>query len=192
MFLSTLANQFPSTETIASAIASTAATTKLICQLSVDWLPSEVPDLLSSKFRYCIARFSPDEITLVIQEYSDDRNLNKLFSTDEKVDPALLHRDCLDVHVHMPCYLWFILKTLAFNYHGIKQHSLFPDIENLLMHTKTTAVEIVKQLRKDEDANNVLKGLFEFLKASEAKRVAIQQLEGKGIVIIIQSIDTVA
>ncbi|KAJ0077429.1 hypothetical protein Patl1_36476 [Pistacia atlantica] len=111
---------------------------------------------------------------------------------NEKVDPALLHRDCLDVHVHMPCYLWFILKTLAFNYHGIKQHSLFPDIENLLMHTKPTAAEIVKQLRKDEDANNVLKGLFEFLKASEAKRVAIQQLEGKGIVIIIQSIDTVA
>ncbi|KAJ0077031.1 hypothetical protein Patl1_36478 [Pistacia atlantica] len=68
-----------------------------------------------------------------------------------------------------PCYLWFILKTLAFNYHGIKQHSLFPDIENLLMHTKTTAAEIVKQLRKDEDANNVLKGLFNFLKLVKPK-----------------------
>ncbi|KAJ0077427.1 hypothetical protein Patl1_36474 [Pistacia atlantica] len=201
MFLSTFANQFPSTETIASAIASTSATTKLICQLSVDWLPSEVPDLLSSKFRYCIARFSPDEVKLsgflnlldvLWSSGGDGRIIVFKTNHNEKVDPALLYRDCLDVHVHMPCYLWFILKTLAFNYHGIKQHSLFPDIENLLMHTKTTAAEIVKQLRKDEDANNVLKGLFEFLKASEAKRVAIQQLEGKGIVIIIQSIDTVA
>ncbi|KAJ0105530.1 hypothetical protein Patl1_18980 [Pistacia atlantica] len=53
-------------------------------------------------------------------------------------------------------------------------------VDPLLLHPGRLDV-----MKKDEEVDNVLKSLFGFLKASEAKRVAIQQPEEKGTIIIL-------
>ncbi|KAJ0076589.1 hypothetical protein Patl1_36469 [Pistacia atlantica] len=128
-----------------------------------------------------------------------------VFTTNHKhkLDPALLRSGRMDVHVHMSYCTPFAFKILASNYLGTTQHRLCTEIEGLIAETKVTPADIAEQLMKDEDAENVLRGLIEFLenkrrendesKASEAEKVAIeekgkQQLEenavGEGTIII--------
>ncbi|KAJ0077349.1 hypothetical protein Patl1_36468 [Pistacia atlantica] len=128
-----------------------------------------------------------------------------VFTTNHKhkLDPALLRPGRMDVHVHMSYCTPFAFKILASNYLGTTQHPLFIEIEELIVETKVTPADIAEQLMKDEDAENVLRGLIEFLenkrrendenRASEAEKVAIeeegkQQLEenavGEGTIII--------
>ncbi|XP_031270324.1 AAA-ATPase At3g50940-like [Pistacia vera] len=113
-----------------------------------------------------------------------------VFTTNHKhkLDPALLRPGRMDVHVHMSYCTPFAFKILASNYLGTTQHPLFIEIEELIAETKVTPADIAEQLMKDEDAENVLRGLIEFLenkrrendesKASEAEKVAIEE-EGK-------------
>ncbi|XP_044507306.1 AAA-ATPase At3g50940-like [Mangifera indica] len=76
MFFTT--TQIPSTRTIISAAASAAAAAVLVRKLAHDYLPYEVQTYLFLKVRDFIARFSND-LTLVIEEYDDGLNQNKLF-----------------------------------------------------------------------------------------------------------------
>ncbi|GMP51203.1 hypothetical protein CsSME_00017530 [Camellia sinensis var. sinensis] len=95
-----------------------------------------------------------------------------MFTTNhkERLDLARLRPGQMDVHIHMsycsPCKF----KTLAANYLGLNEHSLFPEIEGLLGKIMVTPAEIGKQLLKNEDPESVLQGLVEFL--IEKKRVA--------------------
>ncbi|KAL7248543.1 hypothetical protein ACSBR2_003305 [Camellia fascicularis] len=95
-----------------------------------------------------------------------------MFTTNhkERLDLAQLRPGWMDVHIHKsycsPCKF----KTLAANYLGLNDHSLFPEIEGLLGKTMVTPAEIGEQLLKNEDPESVLQGLVEFL--IEKKRVA--------------------
>ncbi|KAJ4716556.1 AAA-ATPase [Melia azedarach] len=76
MFLNT--TQMPSTATVVSAAASAFATAMVVRSVAHDILPHEVQAYFYLKLRNFIARFS-NELTLVIEEYDDGLNQNKLF-----------------------------------------------------------------------------------------------------------------
>ncbi|KAL0332922.1 UNVERIFIED_CONTAM: protein HYPER-SENSITIVITY-RELATED 4 [Sesamum calycinum] len=54
-------------------------------------------------------------------------------------------------------------KLLASNYLGIKEHSLFGEIEDLVRNAKATPAEVAEQLLKNDDADVSLQGLIDFL-----------------------------
>ncbi|KAL0448323.1 UNVERIFIED_CONTAM: protein HYPER-SENSITIVITY-RELATED 4 [Sesamum latifolium] len=69
----------------------------------------------------------------------------------------------MDLHIHMsycsPCGF----KLLATNYLGIKEHSLFGEIEDLVRNAKATPAEVAEQLLKNNDPDVSLQGLIGFL-----------------------------
>ncbi|GMP37873.1 hypothetical protein CsSME_00009364 [Camellia sinensis var. sinensis] len=95
-----------------------------------------------------------------------------MFTTNhkERLDPALLRLGWMDVHIRMSYCSACGFKTLAANYLGLNDHSLFPEIEGLLGKTMVPPAEIGEQLLKNENPESVLQGLVEFL--IEKKRVA--------------------
>ncbi|KAJ7967339.1 AAA-ATPase [Quillaja saponaria] len=92
-----------------------------------------------------------------------------VFTTNHKdrVDPALLRPGRMDVHIHMsycsPCGF----TTLAANYIGITDHSLFFEIAELLLKIPVTPAEVGGQLLKNDDPDTALSGLIGFLKAKK-------------------------
>ena len=76
MFLDT--TQMPSMTTVMSVAASAAATFMLIQSHARQYLPDEVSSYFDQKFKNFIARIY-SELTLVIEEYDDGLNRNKLF-----------------------------------------------------------------------------------------------------------------
>ncbi|VVA40798.1 PREDICTED: AAA-ATPase [Prunus dulcis] len=101
-----------------------------------------------------------------------------VFTTNHKdrLDPALVRPGRMDVHIHMsfcsPCGF----KTLASNYLGITEHTLFFDIEELLATMKVTPAEVGEQLLKNEDPECALRDLIGFL---ERKKSATEEAASK-------------
>lgn len=100
-----------------------------------------------------------------------------VFTTNhkEKLDPALLRPGRMDVHIHMSYCTPFGFRQLAFRYLGIKEHTLFGEIEETIQQTLVTPAEVAEQLLKGSETETTLKGLSEFL---TKKRVS-QELEAK-------------
>ncbi|XP_049387455.1 protein HYPER-SENSITIVITY-RELATED 4-like, partial [Solanum stenotomum] len=109
-----------------------------------------------------------------------------IFTTNhiEKLDPALLRPGRMDMHIHMAYCTPCGFKLLATNYLGIKDHKLFKEIEELIDIANVTPAEVAEQLLKEDEVENSLKGLINFLhkkiKENEevkAKKVEITQVE---------------
>ncbi|KAG5614262.1 hypothetical protein H5410_014086 [Solanum commersonii] len=109
-----------------------------------------------------------------------------IFTTNhiEKLNPALLRPGRMDMHIHMACCTPCGFKLLATNYLGIKDHKLFKEIEELIHIANVTPAEVAEQLLKEDEVENSLKGLINFLhkkiKENEevkAKKVEITQVE---------------
>ena len=92
-----------------------------------------------------------------------------MFTTNhkDKLDLALLRSGRMDVHVHMfyctPCGF----KLLASNYLGIKNHTLFEEVEQRLQITEVTPAEVAEQLIQSDHPDTALQGLIEFLKVKK-------------------------
>ncbi|KAJ0077431.1 hypothetical protein Patl1_36470 [Pistacia atlantica] len=72
-------------------VALAAATAMLVQKLARDYLTHEIRNYLFFKLRDSIACFS-NELTLVIEEYDDGLNLNKLFEAAKLyLEPKVLH-----------------------------------------------------------------------------------------------------
>ena len=94
-----------------------------------------------------------------------------IFTTNHKskLDPALLRSGRMDVHIHMSYCSYEGFKTLASNYLGTSDHSLFEKIESLLKDTKITPAQVAEALMKSEDAEVALQGLITVLKENRYK-----------------------
>ena len=88
----------------------------------------------------------------------------------DKLDPALLRPGRMDMHIHMSYCTADGFKTLASNYLGVKDHRLFPEIENLIIEVEVTPATIAEELMKSEEVDTALEILVEFLEREKMAR----------------------
>ncbi|XP_038995750.1 protein HYPER-SENSITIVITY-RELATED 4-like [Hibiscus syriacus] len=88
-----------------------------------------------------------------------------VFTTNhkERLDPALLRPGRIDVQIHMSYITPCGFRMLAYNYLGITEHPQFMEIEELLKNKKVTPAEVGETLMKEEDIEEALQGLIQFL-----------------------------
>ncbi|CAA0833990.1 cytochrome BC1 synthesis [Striga hermonthica] len=86
-------------------------------------------------------------------------------SEDEskKLDPALLRPGRMDMHINLSYCTPSGFRLLVANYLGIKEHTLFGKIEDLIRKENVTPAEVAEELLKDDDADFALKGLIDFM-----------------------------
>lgn len=98
-----------------------------------------------------------------------------VFTTNyvEKLDPALIRRGRMDMHVELAYCCFEGFKVLAKNYLGLDAHSLFGDVERLLAEIEMTPADVAEHLMpksKDGDVDGCIKSLVAALE--EAKEEA--------------------
>ncbi|KAM0824559.1 hypothetical protein ACQ4PT_070119 [Festuca glaucescens] len=69
-----------------------------------------------------------------------------VFTTNfrERLDPALLRPGRMDMHIHMSYCTPESSKILASNYHSVKDHAMFPEIEQLMEEVQITPAEVAE------------------------------------------------
>ncbi|GLT35418.1 hypothetical protein SLA2020_098720 [Shorea laevis] len=97
-----------------------------------------------------------------------------VFTTNykEKLDPALIRRGRMDLHIEMSYCCFEAFKVLAKNYLDIDSHPLFGKISRLLEETNMIPADVAENLMRksdEEDADTCLKNLIEALMESKEK-----------------------
>ncbi|XVE83341.1 hypothetical protein DITRI_Ditri16bG0081200 [Diplodiscus trichospermus] len=103
-----------------------------------------------------------------------------IFTTNhkEKLDPALLRPGRMDVHIYMGYCTPAGFRKLASTYLGIKQHSSFAAIENLLQSMTITPAEVAQQLMKSDKPEAVLESFIHFLHMKSDETHPIPKQDG--------------
>ncbi|RLM99643.1 cell Division Protein AAA ATPase family protein [Panicum miliaceum] len=113
-----------------------------------------------------------------------------IFTTNhkEKLDPALIRRGRMDMHIEMSYCCFEGFKVLANNYLGVAEHELFGEIRRLLEEVNMTPADVAENLmprskKKDVDAclGKLVKALKEASReaALAAKPLALNKDEDK-------------
>ncbi|KAL6880060.1 hypothetical protein ACP4OV_011625 [Aristida adscensionis] len=99
-----------------------------------------------------------------------------VFTTNfvDKIDPALIRRGRMDVHIEMSYCVFEAFRTLAKNYLDTDEHPLFDTIKELLQVVEITPADVAECLmtskRTKRDANTCLMHLiYELKKRAEEK-----------------------
>jgi chaperone BCS1 len=96
-----------------------------------------------------------------------------VFTTNyiDDLDPALIRRGRMDMHIEMSYCQFGAFKTLAKNYLGVDDHRLFDTIEELLKEVEITPADVAECLmasnRTDRDADACLERLIDDLNAKK-------------------------
>jgi mitochondrial chaperone BCS1 len=100
-----------------------------------------------------------------------------IFTTNykERLDPALLRPGRMDMHIHMGYCDSSGFRILASNYHSLKEHHLFAEIDQLIETVEVTPAEVAEALMRSDNVEIALKGLIKLLtdkrmEADEAKK----------------------
>ncbi|KAF3500986.1 hypothetical protein F2Q69_00045063 [Brassica cretica] len=91
-----------------------------------------------------------------------------IFTTNhiEKLDPALIRRGRMDMHIELSYCSFEAFKVLAKNYLDVDSHLLFGEIESLLKETKIAPADVAEKLMAKNhkvDVDGSLKDLVESL-----------------------------
>ncbi|KAE8788998.1 cell Division Protein AAA ATPase family protein [Hordeum vulgare] len=95
-----------------------------------------------------------------------------VFTTNhkEKLDPALIRRGRMDVHIEMSYCCFESFKVLAKNYLHVADHELFHEIQQLLGEVNMTPADVAENLMPKSKKKDVDTGLARLVKAlKEAK-----------------------
>jgi len=65
---------------------------------------------------------------------AEERVMVFTMNTKERVDPNLLRPGRVDVHIHFPLCDFSAFKTLANSYLGVKDHKLFPQVQEIFQN----------------------------------------------------------
>nr|GMD82009.1 AAA-ATPase At3g50940-like [Ipomoea batatas] len=117
-----------------------------------------------------------------------------VFTTNykDKLDPALMRPGRMDMHIHMSYCTPSGFRVLASNYHGLKDHCNFTEIDKLLGEVEVTPAEIAEELMKSEEADVALQGLINFMEKKKMKMKKTDEGKvGKGIGICSEEIKAV-
>ncbi|KAK9758101.1 hypothetical protein RND81_01G207000 [Saponaria officinalis] len=68
----------------------------------------------------------------ILNSCCDERVMVFTTTTKDDIDPAILRPGRVDVHIHFPNCDYNNFKTLANNYLGLKDHKLFPQVEETM------------------------------------------------------------
>jgi len=95
-----------------------------------------------------------------------------IFTTNhfEKLDPALIRRGRMDMHIELSYCSFEAFKILAKNYLDLDTHPLFKKIESLLKETKIAPADVAENLMKKNteiDADGSLKDLIQALEGKK-------------------------
>ncbi|GLT91566.1 hypothetical protein SLE2022_094480 [Rubroshorea leprosula] len=109
-----------------------------------------------------------------------------VFTTNhvEQLDPALIRRGRMDMHIELGYCTCGAFKVLAKNYLNIESHPLFEKIEELLEQTNMTPADVAENLTSKTlaaDAETCLKSLIQALEKAkeESKLKLIKEEEAK-------------
>ncbi|WRX20913.1 ATPase [Theobroma cacao] len=99
-----------------------------------------------------------------------------VFTTNyvEKLDPALIRRGRMDVHIEMSYCCFDAFKVLAKNYLKIESHPLFEEIERLLGETKMAPADVAENLMPKSDyekEETCFERLIEALKTTKEEAI---------------------
>ncbi|KAJ3674572.1 hypothetical protein LUZ60_005188 [Juncus effusus] len=88
-----------------------------------------------------------------------------IFTTNhvEKLDPALIRRGRMDMHIEMSYCTFEAFKSLAKNYIGIEGHDLFGTIRELLSEVNMTPADVAEGLMPRKNTRNDVKACLENL-----------------------------
>lgn len=81
----------------------------------------------------------------------------------------------IDMRIHMSYCTVQGFRILALNYLGIEQHPLFEEIDELIQSTEVTPASLAEELLKNDDADNALSHVINFLKQKKTENSIIDQ-----------------
>nr|GLL28336.1 AAA-ATPase ASD, mitochondrial-like [Ipomoea trifida] len=95
-----------------------------------------------------------------------------VFTTNhvEKLDPALIRRGRMDMHIELSYCCFEAFKVLAKNYLQLESHLLFPKIECLLAETKITPADVGENLMPKSAIENAYVCLQRLIKTLETAK----------------------
>ncbi|CAD6240033.1 unnamed protein product [Miscanthus lutarioriparius] len=101
----------------------------------------------------------------------DDSKRIVVFTTNhvDRVDPALIRRGRMDMHIEMSYCGFEAFRTLAKNYLGIDAHQLFGAVEELLKEVDITPADVAECLMTAKNAGSEEDASLEYL-IEELKR----------------------
>lgn len=81
-----------------------------------------------------------------ILNFHDERIMIFTVSNKEGIDSSLLRPGRIDVHIHFPLCNFTSFKSLASNYLGVKEHKLFPQLEEIFESGATMSPAEISEL----------------------------------------------
>ncbi|XP_057805851.1 AAA-ATPase At2g46620 [Salvia miltiorrhiza] len=78
--------------------------------------------------------------------WQDERILIFTMNSKDGIDSALLRPGRIDMHIHFPMCDFTSFKNLANNYLGVKEHKLFPQVEEIFQSGATMSAAEISEL----------------------------------------------
>lgn len=81
-----------------------------------------------------------------ISNFQDERIMIFTMNSKENVDSSLLRPGRIDVHIYFPLCDFNAFKNLASNYLGVKEHKLFPQVEEIFQSGRSMSQAEISEL----------------------------------------------
>jgi ATP-dependent 26S proteasome regulatory subunit len=115
----------------------------------------------------------------------DERIIIFTTNNKDKLDPALIRRGRMDMHIEMSYCRFEAFKVLAKNYLDVEEHKLFSDIRRLLEGTEVAPADVAENLMLTSSKNKgnpdtCLERLVEALEKAHEEKKAMELADAKG------------